>query len=122
MNYPVVMSTPEIERLFPNVYALPTSFFIDLEHRIAQKHVGLLNPSLTEIEMRSLAGMTVDARVELVDDEDKVRLANAAQANKIPGIDLSRAHRRETSRGAPAAQHRALHVRLRSHGGAVPPR
>ena len=89
MNYPVVMSTPEIERLFPNVYALPTSFLIDLEHRIAQKHVGLLNPSLTEIEMRSLAGMTVDARVELVDDEDKVRLANAAQANKIPGIDLS---------------------------------
>ena len=83
------MSTPEIERLFPNVYALPTSFFIDREHRIAQKHVGLLNPSLTEIEMRSLAGMTVDARVELVDDEDKVRLANAAQANKIPGIDLS---------------------------------
>ena len=89
INYPVVMSTPEIERLFPNVYALPTSFFIDREHRIAQKHVGLLNPSLTEIEARSLAGLSVDARVEFVDDEDKVRLANAAQANKIPGIDLS---------------------------------
>ena len=43
MNYPVVMSTPEIEQLFPNVYALPTSFFIDREGRIAQKHVGMLN-------------------------------------------------------------------------------
>ena len=89
MNYPIVMSTPEIEALFPNVYALPTSFFIDRDRRIAQKHVGLLNASLTEIEARALAGLDVDARVELVDDEDKVRIQNAAQANKIPGIDLA---------------------------------
>jgi thiol-disulfide isomerase/thioredoxin len=89
MNYPIVMSTPEIERLFPNVYALPTTFLIDHEGRIAQKHVGLLNTSLTEIETRALAGLDVDARVELVEDEDKVRIQNAAQANKIPGVDLS---------------------------------
>jgi thiol-disulfide isomerase/thioredoxin len=89
INYPVVMSTPEIERLFPNVYALPTSFLIDRDGRIAQKHIGLLNASLTELEARSLAGLDVDARVEFVEDEDKVRLENAAQANKIPGIDLA---------------------------------
>ena len=62
INYPVVMTTPEIEKLFPNVYALPTSFLIDRDGRIAQKHVGMLNPSLTEIETRSLAGLDVDAR------------------------------------------------------------
>lgn len=89
MNYPIVMTTPEIERLFPSVYALPTSFFIDRDGRLAQKHVGMLNPSLTEIEARTLAGLEVNARVELVEDDDKVRLQNAAQANKIPGIDLS---------------------------------
>ena len=89
MNYPVVMTTPEIERLFPNVYALPTSFLIDRDGRIAQKHVGMLNPSLTEIEARSLAGLEVNARVEFVEDDEKVRLENAAQANKIPGIDLA---------------------------------
>jgi thiol-disulfide isomerase/thioredoxin len=89
MNYPVVMTTPEIERLFPNVYALPTSFLVDRDGRIAQKHVGMLNPSLTEIEARALAGLDVNAKVEYVEDEDKVRLENAAQANKIPGIDLS---------------------------------
>ncbi len=90
MNYPVAMTTPEIERLFPNVYALPTSFLIDRDGRIAQKHVGMLNASLTEIETRTLAGLDVNARVEFVEDEDKVRLDNAAQANKIPGIDLAR--------------------------------
>jgi len=89
MNYPTVMSTPEIEKLFPSVYALPTTFVIDREGRLAKKHVGLLNASLIEIEARALAGLDVDAKVELTEDEDKVRLQNAAQANKIPGIDLA---------------------------------
>jgi hypothetical protein len=83
------MSTPEIEKLFPGVYALPTTFMIDREGRLAKKHVGMLNASLIEIESRALAGLEVEANVELVDDEDKVRLENAAQANKIPGIDLA---------------------------------
>jgi thiol-disulfide isomerase/thioredoxin len=89
MNYPTVMSTPEIEKLFPGVYALPTTFVLDREGRLAKKHVGMLNASLIETETRALAGLDVDANVELVDDEDKVRLENAAQANKIPGIDLA---------------------------------
>jgi thiol-disulfide isomerase/thioredoxin len=89
MNYPSVMSTPEIEKLFPGVYALPTSFVVDRDGRIAQKHVGLLNASVTEMETRSLAGLAPELTVVYTDDEDKVRLANAAQANKIPGIDLS---------------------------------
>jgi thiol-disulfide isomerase/thioredoxin len=89
MNYPTVMSTPEIEKLFPGVYALPTTFVIDREGRLAKKHVGMLNASLIETEARALAGLDVNAKVELVEDEDKVRLENAAQANKIPGIDLA---------------------------------
>ncbi len=89
MNYPIVMSTPAIERLFPNVYALPTTFLIDRDGRLVQKHIGLLNMSRTEAETRALAGLPVNARVEYSEDSDKVKLENAAQANKIPGIDLS---------------------------------
>lgn len=89
MNYPIVTSTPEIELLFPGVHALPTSFIVDREQRLVQKHVGRLNAAMTEAETRSLAGLAVNASVERIDEEDKVRLANAAQANKIPGIDLA---------------------------------
>jgi thiol-disulfide isomerase/thioredoxin len=89
MNYPTVMTSAEIEKLFPGVYALPTSFIIDRDGRLAQKHVGLLNASLTEVETRSLAGLAPEITVVYAEDEDKVRLANAAQANKIPGVDLS---------------------------------
>ena len=89
MNYPNVMSTPEIESLFAGVYALPTSFILDRDGRLAQKHVGLLNAAVTETETRSLAGLAPEIAVVYTDEEDKVRLANAAQANKIPGIDLA---------------------------------
>ena len=89
MNYPTVMSSPEIEKLFPGVYALPTSFIIDRDGRLAQKHVGLLNASLTDLETRTLAGLAPDVEVVYAEDEDKKRLDNAAQANKIPGIDLA---------------------------------
>ena len=90
MNYPIVMTTPGLEQLFTNIHALPTSFIIDREGRIAQRHVGMLNASLTETETRVLAGMDANVRIDYREDQDKVRLENAAQANKIPGIDLSK--------------------------------
>jgi thiol-disulfide isomerase/thioredoxin len=89
MNYPTVMSSVELETLFPGVYALPTSFILDRDGKLAQKHVGMLNASLTELETRSLAGLAPDVAVVYAEDETRVRLANAAQANKIPGLDLS---------------------------------
>jgi thiol-disulfide isomerase/thioredoxin len=90
LNYPVVMSTPALEGLFPGIYALPTSFVIDRDLKIVQKHVGMLNAATIEAEIRSLAGLHVDAVVERVEetDETKQMIKDAAQATKIPGINL----------------------------------
>ena len=89
MNYPSILSTPEIEKLFPPVSALPTSFFLDLDGKLAQKHVGMLNASLTDLETQALAGTNPELEVVNAEDEDKARVASAAQANKIPGVDLA---------------------------------
>jgi len=89
MNYPTVLSTAEIEKLFPGIYALPSSFILDRDGRLAQKHVGMLNASVTEMETAALSGTNPAIQIVFAEDEDRVRLANAAQANKIPGIDLS---------------------------------
>ena len=80
MNYPVVMTTPELEKAFPGVTALPTSFILDREARVVQRHVGLLNPNLTELETRALAGLPVNASIEEVERGQPARLENAAQA------------------------------------------
>ena len=90
INYPIVMSTPELERIFTGIYALPTSFVIDRNAQIVQKHVGILDAATTEGETRLLAGLSIDAKVEYVEDETKTLIKNAAQATKIPGVDLDK--------------------------------
>src|SRR5437762_2667259 len=41
MNYPVVMTSPELQKRFPGVSALPTSFVLDRDSQLVQKHVGM---------------------------------------------------------------------------------
>ena len=89
VNYPIVMSTPEIKRAFPGVFALPTSFVVDPEGRMVQSHVGLISPVILEQETRYLTSLSHDATIETVAPNDQIRLANAAQATEIPGVDLS---------------------------------
>lgn len=88
INYPVVLDTPQIEHAFPPTAYLPTTFVVDRDGKIAQKHVGMLNPSLTETETRVLAGLEPNAKIVYAEDDAKARVASAAQANKIPGVDL----------------------------------
>ncbi|HZT77345.1 MAG TPA: TlpA disulfide reductase family protein [Vicinamibacterales bacterium] len=98
MNYPIAMTSPEFEKLFPGVAALPTSFVIDREGRIVQKHIGMLNAAVTEAETRALAGLPVSAKIEQVESTQKLELGPNAQAVDIPGVDLgklSAAKRRE---------------------------
>ena len=89
VNYPIVMSTPEIKRAFPGVVALPTSFVVDPDGQIVQTHVGLISPVVLEQETRYLTSLSHNATVETVAANDQIRLANAAQATEIPGVDLS---------------------------------
>ena len=89
VNYPIVMSTPEIKRAFPGVVALPTSFVVDPDGQIVQTHVGLISPVVLEQETRYLTSLSHNAMVETVASNDQIRLANAAQATEIPGVDLS---------------------------------
>src|SRR3954463_12062365 len=91
INYPVAMTTPEIEKMYPGISALPTSFIIDRESRVVQKHVGMLTARTTEFEARHLAGLPVNAAIEEIDQSQglKLNLANGAQAMTIPGIDLA---------------------------------
>jgi hypothetical protein len=64
MNYPIVMMSPDLEKAFPGISALPTSFVLDREGRIVQRHVGMLNAIVTEQETRALAGLSVSASIE----------------------------------------------------------
>jgi thiol-disulfide isomerase/thioredoxin len=89
VNYPIVMMTPQLAKMFPGVSALPTSFILDRDSRIVQKHVGMLTAKTTEYETRALAGLPVNASIEEVDQTQGLKLDNNAQLMTIPGIDLT---------------------------------
>jgi thiol-disulfide isomerase/thioredoxin len=90
VNYPVAMTNPEIEKLFPGIIALPTTFVLDKDGKVAQKHVGLLHARETEATARLLAGLEVNADVKRVEDPAKINSEDVAQIKEIPGVDLSK--------------------------------
>jgi len=89
INYPVVMTTPELDKVFARSEAIPTLFVLDREFRVAQRHTGLISPDLAELEVRALAGLPVDASIEQVDRIQGIKLENYAHATSIPGLDLA---------------------------------
>ena len=90
INYPVGMATNEIRIQYGGVAALPTSFVLDKEGRVVQKHEGLRNPLLYEYEIRSLSNLAIPARVETFEDTGEIFLKHADRASALPGVDMTK--------------------------------
>jgi thiol-disulfide isomerase/thioredoxin len=91
INYPVAMASDAIRIQYGGIAALPTSFVLDAEGRIVQKHEGLRDPLLYETEIRSLLGLSIaNVKVETFEDTGQIFLKNADRASELPGVDLTK--------------------------------
>lgn len=91
INYPVAIATDELRMEYGGIPALPTSFLLDAEGRVVQKHEGLRDPVLYEVEIRSLLGLPIgNVRVETFEDTGQIFLKHADRATQLPGVDLSK--------------------------------
>ena len=90
INYPVAMTPDKVREEYGGIAALPTSFLVDTEGRVVQKHVGLWDLAFFETEIRALLGMPITARVETFEDKGEVFLKHADRATELPGVDLSK--------------------------------
>lgn len=90
VNYPIAMTTDAIGERFPGITALPTTYFLDTDGKVAMKHVGMLHARETEATARLLAGLEVNAEVKRIDDPTRMNPEDVAQLKEIPGVDLSR--------------------------------
>ncbi len=88
MTYPIILATPELIASYGGVPALPTSFLIDTQGRVVQKHMGLYPIASYHREIRALLGLPTDARVETFIDTGQVFLKNAANATELPGVSF----------------------------------
>ncbi|MGZ7074318.1 MAG: TlpA family protein disulfide reductase [Candidatus Angelobacter sp.] len=90
INYPVAMTSVAVRFAYGGIAALPTVFVINQDSKVVQKHVGLFNPALYELEARALLDMPVPARVETFEDTGEVFLKHADRATMLPGVDTSK--------------------------------
>ena len=90
MNYPIAIASSDLEEKFGGVMGLPTSFLLDTNGRVVQKHIGLRNPALYDTEIRALLQLPVQAKIETFEDTGQVLLTNAKNATELPGVDLSK--------------------------------
>jgi thiol-disulfide isomerase/thioredoxin len=91
INYPVALASNETRIQYVGIAALPTSFVLDAEGRIVQKHEGLRDPLLYETEIRSLLGLSIgNVKVETFEDTGQIFLKNADRASELPGVDLTK--------------------------------
>jgi thiol-disulfide isomerase/thioredoxin len=91
INYPVALTPTPLRISYGGIAALPTSFLLNTEGRIVQKHEGLRNPALYETEIRSLLGLPIgDVRVETFEDVGQIFIKHADRASELPGVDLTK--------------------------------
>jgi thiol-disulfide isomerase/thioredoxin len=90
INYPVAIAPFDLRMKYGGIAALPTSFMVDSEGRVVQKHEGLRDPLLYELEIRALIGLPIPARVETFEDTGQIFLSHADRASELPGVDLSK--------------------------------
>lgn len=88
MNYPIVMGSDALSEEYGGIPALPTSFVVDPEGRVVQKHVGLYPQEVYDNEIRALLGMPVHAKIETFKDTGQIFLKNAALATSMPGVNF----------------------------------
>jgi thiol-disulfide isomerase/thioredoxin len=90
INYPVAVAPAELSVQYGGIPALPTSFILDAQGRVVQKHVGLRDPALYEVEIRSLLGLPTGVKVETFEDTGEIFLKHADRASQLPGVDFSK--------------------------------
>jgi len=95
INYPVAMTSVPVRLAYGGISALPTLFVINQDSKVVQKHVGLFDPALYEIEARALLDMPVPAKVETFEDTGEVFLKHADRASMLPGVDTSQLTREQ---------------------------
>jgi len=97
INYRVAMISDEVRLAYGGIAALPTSFVIDTQGRVVQKHVGLNDPTIYELEVKAMLGEPVDAKVEYFEDNGQIFLKNAERATELPGVDFSKLDAKQKS-------------------------
>ena len=103
MNYPIVMGSDKLSEEYGGVDALPTTFVLDTNGRVVQKHMGVYPEEVYDREIRALLG-TSPARGDIrrygADFPEECGARDVASRRGLfgadPGLEEARAKRLNT--------------------------
>ncbi len=82
VNYRMVLGTEEMAQLYGGVQALPTSFILDRNGKVASVHMGIVSRKVFEEEIRALLEGKTAAAVGAIDAADPARVGDGAAGAK----------------------------------------
>jgi thiol-disulfide isomerase/thioredoxin len=92
MNYPVALGDDKLDALYGGIFGMPTTFLIGRDGRIYAKHVGAMDVSVFEDEIKTLLAAPAgeEATFKPAGRTDEVDLGDSPTANsEVPGVDIS---------------------------------
>ncbi len=89
INYPLLMATKELIAEYGGVPVLPTSFLVDPQGRVVQRHIDLHDYEVYEREVRALAGLPVDMPIERFVYGGQLFPKNGGKTTELLDIDFS---------------------------------
>lgn len=89
INYLLVMATKELIAEYGGVPVLPTSFVIDVQGRVVQRHIDLHDYQGYEREVRALSGLPVDMPIERFVYDGQLFPKNGAKTTELLDVDFS---------------------------------
>ena len=90
INYPVAIVGYPIQDQFGGIRTVPTTFVLNRDGGVVQRHRGLANAVQLEQEVRVLSGFRTAAAVNMDPDLGRTLLTDPkAFISEIPGLDLS---------------------------------
>jgi thiol-disulfide isomerase/thioredoxin len=88
INYTVAVAPEEVQQAFGGISSVPTTFVVDPNGRLVQRHRGQLEPRVTEHEVRVLAGLPTEAQVDVMKDSGQILSDNAEPVTDVPDLPL----------------------------------
>jgi thiol-disulfide isomerase/thioredoxin len=89
INYPVAIASEAAQMAFGGISSVPSTFVVNTEGLIVQRHRAELDPVRTEHEIRVLAKLPTEAQSEVVQDQGQILSENTPPVDDVPELKLS---------------------------------
>ena len=89
VSYPVAIADDKLQDAYGGISTVPSTWVVRPDGGVVQEHRGMLDPNVTEQEVRSLLGLPTEAAVQILAGRRAFE-PDTTFVTEVPGVDLSK--------------------------------